>query len=215
MKYFLLLFFAGCSLCPAAQNRSRNFGFNTAVSVNPFMLIGEDITFMVGAEHQLKDKLSVVMDAGYIFYSDYFNGSDVLKSVSGFNLRPGIKFYVHERKRSYLMAQLFYKQVGYKVYDFLGKDCVNDVPTYEQLQDFTYRKRTISMNFIAGKYYHLSDKLLFEFYGGIGVKSKTQRPTEDNSCYRENQRGIIFSKFQEQMTAPNFPVGFKLVYIIE
>ena len=215
MRYFLLLFFAGCSLCPAAQNRSRNFGFNTAVSVNPFMLIGEDITFMVGAEQQLKDKLSVVMDVGYVFQSEYFNGMDVMKGVSGFNLRPGIKFYTKETKRSYLMAQLFYKQVGYKVYDFLGKDCVNGVPTFEQLQDFTYRKRTISMNFIAGKYYHLSDMLLFELYGGIGVKSKNQKPTEKNSCYCNNDRGIIFSKFQEQITMPNFPVGFKLVYIIK
>ena len=215
MKYFLLLLCAVWSLCAAAQNRSRNFDFNTAVSVHPLMLIGEDVTAMIGVEHHLKNKLAVVMDAGYILQSNYFNGMDALKSVSGFTLRPGIKLYHQDRKRSYLMAQLFYKQVSYKLYDWLGKDCVNNVPAYEQLQEFTYRKKTMSLNFMAGQFYHISDKLLLELYGGLGVKFKNQVPTEKNSCYRNNERGIIFSKFQENITLPNIPVGIKLLFILE
>jgi hypothetical protein len=112
------------------------------------------------------------------------------------------------------MTQLFYKQIAYKLYDWLGKDCVDDIPTYEQLQAFTYRKKTISVNFIAGRFYQLSDRLLLEVYGGLGVKFKNQVTAEQNSCYRSSERGIFQSKFQEQITLPNFPAGFKLAYII-
>ncbi|MDQ3682310.1 MAG: hypothetical protein M3352_04450 [Bacteroidota bacterium] len=213
MKKILSLLLTCTVLYAAAQSPHAVFNYKTAISFNPLVLIGPDYTAMFGAERRLKNNLALVLDAGYVFQSSYFNSS-VVKSISGFNLRPGIKLYTKEEKRFYLQLQVFYKQVDYKIYDWLGKSCVNEIPSYEQLEDFTYRKKALSFNVMAGRLFRISDKILLEFYGGAGVKIKNQKPIETAACYRNNDGGII-DIFQEHSITPNLPLGIKLLIAVD
>ncbi len=194
----------------AAQSTHTAFTYKTAVSFNPTVLIGTDVTVMFGAEHRLKHNLALVLDAGYVFQSSYFNDENVVKNSRGFNLRPGVKLYTREEKRFYLQLQVFYKQVDYQIYDWLGKSCVNGIATYEQLQNFTYRKKAASINFLTGRVFRISDAVLLELYGGLGVKIKNQKPLETASCYRINEGVGFVNIFNEHSVTPNVPFGIKI-----
>ncbi len=190
------------------------YNFTTAVSFNPLVLAGPDYTIMLGVEQRLQNNFALVLDAGFIVASSYFIDQAV-KGASGLSVRPGIKYYTRDNKKFYLMMQVFYKQVNYKIYDWLGKSCVNEIPSYEQLQDFTYRKKTVSYNIIAGHLFRISDRIMFELYEGFGVRVKNQKPTEAKSCYRNNERGIFFSSFREHSVLPNLAAGLKLLIRIQ
>lgn len=208
-KYFTLLL-TSAALCGTAQSDRSSFGFKTAVSFNPTVLLATDNTAMVGAEYRLKGKLALVLDAGYIFDTRYFR-DDVLRRVGGFAFRPGLKLYTKAEKRAYFQFLISYKQVDYKIEDWLGKACVNEIPAYEQLQNFTYRKKTLSFALLAGQLFRISDGVLLELYAGVGVKIKDQQPTEKESCYRNAERGFLFSTFQEHSVTATVPFGIKIL----
>ncbi len=211
MKKIFQIIFCCCVVIYATAQSPSVFDFTRVNSFNPSLLVGPDYTVMFGVEQRLKSKLALVLDAGYIFQSSFFQGEHVLKGVSGFNLRPGVKLYTKENKRFYWQMQVFYKQVNYKIYDWLGKSCVNEIPTYEQLQNFTYRKQTVSINVMVGTLFRISDAILLELYEGLGIKFKNQQPTEATACYRNNERGIFLNFFRENSVTPNLAIGIKLL----
>src|SRR5215217_270815 len=204
MKSFFSLVLTCMVFCSTAQTTRSPFDFETALSFNPFVLLGTDQTAMLGAEHRLNNRLSLVLDAGYIFGSYYFQ-DNVSNGTSGFTVRPAVKLYGKRNPNTSFLFQVSYKQVGYKITDWLGKACVAGVPSYEQLQNFTYRKKVLSFNVMAGQLYRLSERILVELEGGFGVKFKSQRPTETNTCYRNNESGSVFQTFRETYTSLNVP----------
>lgn len=210
MKNFLtLLLFVTAWSCAAQQPKSV-FDFKTAVSFNPIVLAATDNTAMAGVEHRLRNRLALLLDAGYIF-STYYVQAGERNGVGGFTFRPGLKLYGKHGNDDFIQFQISYKQVDYKFYDWLGKACVNGVPTYEQLQQFSYRKKTLSFNVLAGQLFRLSDAFLLELYGGAGIKIKNQRPVERGACYRNNERGFIYSPFRERSVSVNLPLGVKIL----
>src|SRR5215218_2788993 len=159
MKPFFSLVLTCMVLCSAAQHIRSPFDFKTALSFNPTVLLATDQTAMLGAEHRLNNRLSLVLDAGYIFHSYYFQ-DNVPNSTSGFTVRPAVKYYGKRNPHTSFLFQIAYKQVNYKITDWLGKACVAGIPSYEQLQEFTYRKKVLSFNMMAGQLYRLSDRIL-------------------------------------------------------
>ena len=213
MKKFLTLALTCFTLYSAAQSRTPVFGFKTALSFNPTVLAATDNTAMIGAEQRLKNRLALVLDAGYVF-STYYMTNDALKGTSGFTFRPGLKLY-EKGMHGFFQFQVSYKQVDYKMEDWLGKDCVDNVATYEKFQEFIYRKKTLSFNALAGELFRLSDAVMLELYAGIGMKIKNQRPAEERACYRNTENGIIFSPFRDHYNTINAPVGIKLMVAIK
>jgi len=209
MKTVLSLAFAILMWDVAAQSTPSVFNYKTAVSFNPSVLAGLDYTAMFGAEYRWKEKFAFTLDAGYVFYSDYFRQG--VKGTSGFSIRPGIKIYPATERQYYFQFSIFYKQVDYKIYDWLGKDCVNQIPTYEQLQDFRYRKKTLSFNILRGRNFRINDYIIVELYAGLGVKIKDQGPTEKFACYRNLEAGIINRTFQDHQVTASVPIGIKVV----
>lgn len=143
-----------------------------------------ETNFSGGLEYRLKDNLAVSLDVGYIFYNYYYqqrNGNS-----SGFLFRPAIRYYTDEAKRFYIEAELHFKTVTTKLTDWLGKDCVNDVRTYETFTAFKIRKNVIGLNLKIGYQIKLSkdDKLWLEPYFGLGARLKNEFVlNEPTSCY--------------------------------
>ena len=100
MKYFFSMVLSAATLWSAAQANDAAFRFKTALTLNPGVLINTDLTAMVGAEHRLPHRLALVLDAGYIFDTYYFQNT-ALKGTQGFTFRPGVKWY-NKRQKGFL-----------------------------------------------------------------------------------------------------------------
>lgn len=211
MRIFFAFALTCISLCSRAQTRHSVFHFNDAITFNPSVLIATDNTAMLGVERQLPHHLSLALDAGYIF-ATYYIQNNTLKGTSGFTVRPALKYY-NTSGKGFLQFQVSYKQVNYKLEDWLGKDCVNGTPAYEKFQAFTFRKKDLSFNAMAGELFRFSNTVFLELYGGLGAKLKHQQPTEASACY-QNANGFTFNLLQEETTTINVPMGLKLIVAV-
>jgi hypothetical protein len=174
---------------------------------------------MMGGEHRFTDDVSAAIDLGYILASGYLGTTSDGKrdqSVSGFTVRPSIKYFINEKKTFYLQPQFFYKQVTHHRLDWLAKEVVNGVAAYEQLQEFRYRRRSYGMNFMAGTMVPISrnKKTFLDFYFGLGFRKKTATVLgEKNSSF--NSRTLMGNtSTADHGTFPSMPAGIRLMFVI-
>ena len=172
-----------------------------------------ETNFSGGLEYRLKDNLAVSLDASYIFYSNYYQSRN--GNSSGFLLRPAIRYYTDTYNRFYIEAELHFKTVTTKLTDWLGKDCVNNVMTYEELTNFKMRKNVIGLNLKIGHQIKLSknDRLWLEPYLGLGIKQRNEFIlNEPTNCYRFggifNRRNTVSNVKEVQ---GSIPVGLRFM----
>lgn len=142
-----------------------------------------DVNITIGGEYRFTDTWSATMDAGAIFYSQYFANA---KKARGILLRPGVRIYPGKYKDYFVDLQLHYKQVMYHITDWIERDLVNGVASYEELKTFRYRKRVWGVHIMGGMKQYLTKnrRLFIEVYLGLGVHFKNQSPyNEPNSWY--------------------------------
>lgn len=212
MKFVFALLFSSLSILVFAQKQVV-LPYTTAVSFSPLALADGDRAVMIGGEYRLKQHWAIVADAGYVFTSNYF---DAIKKVSGINARSSIRYYYGRHKQEFLQAQIMYKHINYSMYDWLGKNCVNDVPAYDELQDFTFRKKVWGFNMIAGEIIPIfSNQFFLEIYAGIGVRYKRQDIANvDNACYDYDQIGTV-NVYNDKVWMPSIPFSIKLAYVVK
>jgi hypothetical protein len=216
---FLLLAFP---FCVNAQKKrqtvnERLFTENkTAISFNPFALAAIDYTLLAGYERKLSHKLFLGTEAGYIFASGYIgNDGQSSNNGTGFIIRPSLRWFVADNNKFYLQPQVFYKQVTHKMHDWLGKDAVNGVPSYEQLQDFKYRRKISGFNLVAGFALPLGQhkRRYIDLYFGLGIRNKRSLIAgEPTSIY--NRTIGIFEPVDDGVF-PSVPVGVRFIYAID
>ena len=216
---FLLLAFP---LCVNAQKKrqaadERLFTENkTAISFNPFALAAVDYTLLLGYETKVAPKIFLGSEAGYIFASGYIgNDGESSNNGTGFIIRPSLRWFVSDNNKFYLQPQLFYKQVTHQMHDWLGKDAINGVPSYEQLQDFKYRRKIAGFNIISGFALQMgqSKKYFIDLYFGLGVRNKKSVIAgEPNSVYN---RSIGIFDPEDNGVYPGVPIGVRFIYAID
>jgi hypothetical protein len=170
----------------AVLPRDRFLRFNFLGLLDPF-----DNNLTVGMEQPLSNHFSVALDAGWIFYSNYFSNA---KSSNGILLRPSIRWYPRVEGRGFLETELHYKMVSYRLEDWIGRDCDNEVPAFDEYTTFSYRKRSYGFNLRGGVKSALDreKKFWLEFSGGLGIRWRNQGlHNEPNSCY--NRVGTFFN----------------------
>ena len=210
----LLLLLVVFPFCVCAQDSRVPFTEKrSAVSFNPFMLIGVDFTVMAGYEHKLASKLYMSNEAGYIFASEYISNGESTSNGKGFNIRPSLKWFVAKDNKFYLQPQVFYKQVTHKMYDWVGKNPVNGVPAYEQLEEFRYRRKITGFNIVAGSVLPLDWKGngYIDVYIGLGVRSKKSQVVEHNVVYQRPTG--IFVPADDGVFA-SMPLGVRFIYAL-
>jgi hypothetical protein len=187
--------------------------YENAISISPLMLLGPDYTLTLGYEKRLRPFLVLSTEAGVVMGSAHFSSGDD-PGAWGILIRPSIKFFVNEEKNFYLQPQLFYKMVNHNLYDWLGKNCVNDIHAYEELQEFTYRRQAFGFNAIAGVLVPTRGrKMMFDFYLGLGIRHKTANVADEpDSCYDPVSFG--FGTFNQTGTFPNIPGGVRMVFVL-
>jgi hypothetical protein len=216
MRKFILPALLFLCSCLQAQEKKFPVDYKAAIHFNPFALAEIDYTFLAGTEYRLRPNVAMVLEAGYVFASDYIYNANYDPRATGFLIRPSLRWYHGKRNKFYLQPQLFYKQVTNVKYDWLGKDCVDGVPAYNALQDFRYKRYIAGINAIAGRLLPLGrkEKLLLDLYFGLGVRYKQSAiPGECHSCYAG--AGVIdSSEDPDNGFFPSVPFGLKLIFVI-
>ena len=213
MKLLVTLLLAAATLSLSAQNSKPPVVYKQAISFSPLALADIDHTVMLTGEYRIKPNLALLADVGYVFASDY---RSMIKKTAGFNIRPAVRIYHGRRNKGYLQAQAFYKMVDYTINDWIGKDCVDGVPAYQKLEDFTYRKNVLGFNIIAGGLLPLSpsQKWLIDLYGGLGFRSKKHKVVnEPDGCYDLNTGG--FFNFDIDGTSVSVPLGVRITHVLK
>lgn len=214
----LLLLMAGAGNAQSYSSRTwRNDTGKIYLRANLLGLIDVfDGNASFGAEYRLNRSWSVTMDAGYIFYSLY-NGK--AEKASGILLRPAIRKYTSKYRDRFIDLQLHYKNVAYNIYDWLGKDVVNGVPTYEELKVFQYRKRVMGAQILFGGREELTwnHRLFLEVFVGLGLRYKEEwLPKEANSRYDLNNSSYFRNASSEKANhlLPALPIGVRFIYAL-
>lgn len=181
--------------------------FNPLGVIDPF---DGNITF--GAEYRFNDTWSATLDAGAILYSAYFNHT---KQAAGLLLRPGIRVYPTEYKDFFIDLQFHYKTVTYQIRDWLQKDVVASVATYEEYKVFKYKKKVVGGHIMAGyrDYFTRNRRFYIEAYAGVGIHYKEESLYEEpNSRYDMGFR--INNSDNGKYVLPALPVGVRIVYLL-
>lgn len=162
----------------------------------------------LGAEYKFAPHWSAGSDVAYIFSSEYLPDG---KKANGFIVRPFLRFYPHVERRGYFEVQLHYKYASYQLTDWLGKDVVNGVPSYEEYSTFHFIKKAMGIHLNAGTSANLTrdKKLRLEFYIGLGVRFKKQY-ADKGAFLRE--KGLFPELYQPHYATVVVPMGMRLVY---
>ncbi len=214
MRNLFLLFFLISSFLVQGQNSGSILDHQRAFSFDLLPLTLIDYTILPGIEFRIKPRLFLTGEAGYIFATDYLRTNSGTESKgSGFILRPALKVFMNNRTNTYLQIQIFYKQVTHQVYDWLGKEMVNNVASYEQLQNFKYRRKIVGFNVILGAV--LPIKLrnsFFDLYAGLGVRKKASLVVGEPTSSYQRIPIIGNSDNANNGVFPSLPAGLRFIY---
>jgi hypothetical protein len=166
----------------------------------------------VGAEYFLKENISVATDAGYVLY--YNDVNKTVKNTSGYIVKPGIQFYFGQRQNAFFRFELHYKHVNYQVEDWLNKNVVGGVSSYQEFQRFTYRRDVFGFNAIIGLRSDISQngRFYLEYYVGVGLRKQWDGlKKEPNSSYTSWNFPTV-GRENDVLYYPALPLGIRLVY---
>lgn len=177
--------------------------FNFAGLLDPY---DENISF--GGEYRFNPHWSTGSDVAYIFRSLYLSESNY---SNGFILRPFIRYYPKKDRGGFFEAEIHYKHVSYQITDWIGKDEINGVPSYEEYSTFHYIKNAYGLNIKTGNSANLTrdKRLRLEFYAGLGVRFKNQG-ADIGDYFR--RRGFLVDIYNPNYTTFVVPMGMRIVY---
>lgn len=210
--FLAVLMFAGSA--HAQRHEKLPFNYRHAISISPLLLLGPDYTVLAGYEHRIKPNLVLSPEIGFIAGSGYLSGTGNVRESLGFQVRPSVKFLPDVNRSFYLQPQLFYKVVNHRVYDWLGKECVDGVPAYEELTEFTYRRQAFAFNLIAGWMLPTKNRrMAFDLYIGIGIRHRRGHVANDEGCYNAFEMNLFMN--ENRGTYPNLPAGVRLLFVLD
>jgi hypothetical protein len=165
-----------------------------------------------GVEYRFNDTWAATLDAGAILYSAYFGHT---KATSGFLLRPGMRVYPGRSKDFFIDMQFHYKDVTYNIKNWLEKDVVANVASYEEHKLFKYKKQVMGGRIMIGirNYFTGNARFYMEVYAGLGIQYK-EEGLHNEPGSRFNRRWRILNENAKQVL-PSFPLGLRFIYLIK
>ena len=214
IKYLFVLLpaMAHTSFAAGQQQQIHDTTYRISLRANPLGLVDPfDSNISFGAEYAVTERISVAADISYIFFSQYLSE---IKRTGGIIIRPGIRYYTSDKRNWFVEAVVFYKHAAYTMEGWLGKDCINNIPVYDQYQQYTFRKRVLGFNFQAGVQAPLNKdhSLRLEFYIGLGIREKWQDIKDEPGACRLGRSLLNNNTGDNRQIFPSFPEGIRLVY---
>lgn len=141
----------------------------------PGMIDPLSCNLTMGAEYRFLPHWSFLADAGWIFASPSEGGN-----VSGYLIRPAVRYYPSFRHFFFFEAQFHYKYIQKKGNAWVPHEVQNDIPTYEKYESVRINAKSYSLNLLCGTQSPLRkpggakwdrlNRLKFEYYWGLGFQ---------------------------------------------
>lgn len=170
-----------------------------------------DENFCIGLEHRFHPNWAIGADAGWIFFSRYISQS---KGANGVLARPFIRYYPSKNGGGFIEAELHYKYVSYKIQDWVGREPVNNIPTYQEYTTFHYKKNAAGIHIKGGFQADIGrdGKFKLELTGGVGVRWKWQGVKDALYNRQIGNGGNIYSP---KYFGPVVPMNMRLLYVLQ
>jgi hypothetical protein len=208
--------------CFAGLNASSQKN-DITLTVNPFSFIEQDAGFTPGIGYAVTDKISLLTDAGIIFYNPFIEndgGTRVTNFLAGYKIKPEFRYYPkagEHNKGFFIGVELLYKHVRYNRYDGvqvsdnMGNIAYTDYSGYKIKKDVYGGSIKLGVRTYFNKNYRLGLDLFF----GLGARTK-------NFAVRDLPPGGSFDRsfFSNRFLNPywqegptlSLPCGAKLIY---
>jgi hypothetical protein len=184
----------------------KDKGIFNLIKINPLLIFNGDIP--IYWERRIKDQVSVEAGLGFT-HMDYVNNIFTLSDQTGNlevrNAKPGYSLMIaakyYPSKFTKALDDIYFgPEIRYRKYNTEVEDCS---PT--SLTGFVAEDRTlIDFKLNVGYIYYLSDRVIVDFYGGIGMRSRNI-----NSSTCNNSRTAMISTHINDMV-PVISAGIKL-----
>lgn len=196
--------------CYAQKFTDSLFSTTTFARFNPLGLVDvRDLNISFGVEKRISHKSSVALDGSFIFFSQMFGEKSHYSR--GFMFRPAYRFFPAQGK-VFIEIEGHYKQVTQKLTDWVGRDVVNDVPTYDEYATFRLRKSVKGAHLKVGRQYYLSKHFWLEVYVGIGVHYRKYKVVDDPRMRYALDNVFLMVTSVDQEVVPALPAGLRLLY---
>jgi hypothetical protein len=193
-----------------------------AITWNPFSFMEIDAGFTPGIDIALGKKISILSDAGIIFYDAYGNYSSngVRNTQLGYKLKPEFRYYTRYHsvaKGLFFSVEGLYKHVTYKrydgipVFDNMGNQVYTDFSGYTIIKDVFGGSVKLGGRFYFNKNYRLG----MDIYWGLGARVKNFAVRDLPPGGSFNTRFFssrLFDPHWEQGSTASMPFGFKLIW---
>lgn len=207
---FLFLLFLKSDL-HAQKTDSIRPHYDWALRINPLGLIDVfDHHLNVGVEKVLNSYWSVALEASGYFASQYYADA---RRTSGYMVKPSIRFYADKEKFFFLEVEPFYKQVNYRMEDWLGKESVEGIPSYFEFTEFVLQKKVVGGHLKAGIQTNLTRdrNWWIEFTLGAGIRSKKRGIKGDPRAVFNNSGFFFNDPDGDSSPLPSPSFGVRLV----
>lgn len=222
MKFLFLLSVSFFAFDTQAQYKPKHTDYNYLVNIrtSPFALLDPiENNLSIGADVKISKRFSTGADIAWFFARNFLNTP---KQLTGFYIRPGIRYYTSNKLDFFAEAVFMYKYTSRNEEGWIGMDCVNEIPSYEKFDSYRFVKNVYDVSIRGGIRHPLSTsgKLFFEYYFGIGVGTKihTIKYNEINSCispFQQIDRGFTNINLTGSFARVSVPMGFRLTYRVQ
>jgi hypothetical protein len=215
-KLFISMMGLLCVHCSFAQEWSDTLNSkNVFIRFNPTGLLNlMDQNLSFGSEFSFNKNWAVAIDASWIFYSYEIQETP---HTAGYVFRPAVRYYIGKKRNRYLEAELHYKNVTYKLTDWVGHDCVNHTPAYEEFMNYRLRKEVLGYHIKTGILYELgtSGRFLMEVYAGIGTHYRNFSVAGKPGCCVPNRTNPLGVVTDGNNISVAVPAGVRFLYRVK
>jgi hypothetical protein len=193
------------------------------LTLNPFSFIEQDAGFTPGIGYAVTDKLSLLTDAGLIFYNPFIEnsrGDNVTNFLAGYKIKPEFRFYPKagpHNKGFFIGAELLYKHVRYNRYDGVQvTDNMGNI-AYTNYSGYKIKKDVYGGSIKVGvrTYFNKNYRLGMDLFFGLGARVKNFAVRDlppGGSFDRSFFSNRFLNPYWQEGPAVSLPCGAKLIY---
>jgi hypothetical protein len=185
---------------------------------NLFSFIEPDGCVTMGAEWRKTEQFSLGLEMSYIFFTSYDFTSRDLPGMSGFRIRPEVRYYFRNnpRKQWFIGLEAQYKQVSY---DATQEVCGGGVNCpFVQIVNYKEVKRAPGGAIKIGfqDFLDRNQRLFYEVFLGAGMKSLSYRiknyvpPPGTTFTPTPGRNSVISNSINSNGISPHIPAGIKI-----
>jgi len=213
-----LLFINGISFAQKAKDVDNKF----YIALSPLALIDykDGSSVRISADIRLYKNYSISTEN--VLYTSIGNFFSYKIDPRGFAIKPCIKFYLNDDNSAsgvYIGIEYQYKPQTYHLHDSIS---INSAPKY--FKQYLMTRYTNCVTLKVGELTNLNKKILFEWFGGVGIRFFNSSSSLTNQEYDGIIRGEKYSNstgggFQARQIGkkifPNFSIGIKIGYKVK